>query len=77
MSRVDYSQVPECAPPDMRKRYRIDYQASPMNFDTKKWIDGKYLNLNKKRTLLKGSKGYVGLKKSTGGWSIIRIYRVV
>lgn len=77
MARIDYGQVPECAPPDMKKKYRIDYQASPMDYKIKKWIPGEFLNLNKKRALSKGSKGYVGFKESTGKWSIIRIYRVV
>jgi len=77
MSRVDYGQVPECNPPDMSRKYRIDYQKSPLDFKNKKWISGEFLNLNRKGTLSPGSKGYVGQRESNGKWCIIRVYRVV
>jgi len=57
-------------------KYKYRYYNSAINFNYKKWIDGKYLNRQHNRKLTHGSKALVGQKQNTGGWVVIKIAEV-
>lgn len=77
MPRIDYGQVPSCAPPDEIQGFKIYYRESPVYFQKEKWIDAKYLNTHKGRVIPEKSKALVGVRIDSGKWGIIRIAEAV
>lgn len=77
MARIDYGQVPSCAPPADIQGYKIYYRESRVYFQNEKWIDAKFLNTHKGRVIPGNSKALVGVRVGTGKWGIIRIAEAV
>jgi len=78
MARIDYGQVPAIKPPNTKNCWLISsygtLKKAKEDFENLKWIENKFLN-----SANRSVPGYalVGIRKSSGKWGIIKIWRVV